>query len=117
MGLVMAAGADRFPLKAWALPGQEGVSREDTLSAPSWAPPASPLLPSSWDTLPLMSSPLVQGVRWRTPTEEGRTDDRRGRRAPRQQQEEAFLWLLEIAGLVCGVATVAQEGQDGALES
>ena len=28
-----------------------------------------------------------------------------------------LLWLLEIAGLVCGVATVAQEGQDGALES
>ena len=98
----MAAGADRFPLKAWALPGQEGVSREDTLSVPSWAPPASPLLPSSWDTLPLMSSPLVQGVRWRTPTEEGRTDDRRGRRAPRQQREETFLWLLQIAGLVLG---------------
>ena len=44
-------------------------------------------------------------------------DDRRGRRAPRQQREETFLWLLEIAGLVHGVATVAQEGQDGALES
>jgi len=117
MGLVRAARADRFPPKAWALPGQEGVSREDTLSDPSWAPAASPPLNSSWNTLPLMTSPLVQGVRWRTPTEEIRMDDSRGRRAPRQQREETFLWLLEIAGLVCGVATVAQEGQNGALES
>ena len=42
---------------------------------------------------------------------------RRGCRAPRQEQEESFICLFGIAGLVCGVAMLGQEGQDGAMDS
>ena len=42
---------------------------------------------------------------------------RRDCRAPRQEQEESFICLFGIAGLVCGVATVGRKCQDGAMES